>query len=64
MAQVKIAHLLNVSPSTIQYTLQQETTRIEGNTLSQSGRPPILSENNKVSIINIVKRDSFIGYDT
>jgi transposase len=62
-AQAKIAHLLNVSQTTVQYTLQQEATRIEGTTLARSGRPPILSEDDKVSIFNIIKRDPFIGYE-
>jgi hypothetical protein len=62
-AQAKIAHLLNVSRTTVQYTPQQEATRIEGTTLARSGRPPILSEDDKVSIFNIIKRNPFIGYD-
>jgi hypothetical protein len=58
-----IAHLLNISTSAVQYTLQQEATRIEGNTLLRSGRPPILSENDRVSIIGIIRRDPFVSYD-
>ncbi|KAJ5129196.1 uncharacterized protein N7515_005235 [Penicillium bovifimosum] len=57
-----IARHFGLSPSTIQYTLEQEHARADGKTCPRSGRPPILSEGDKRLILRLIKRDPFIVY--
>lgn len=58
----KIGQHFNVSKSTIQYTIDQEALRTEGKSRIRIGRPSILSENDRATIIQLIRNDPFILY--
>jgi hypothetical protein len=50
-----IADILNLAPTTVQYTLDKSTQRNEGNTLIRKGRPKKYTERDKRYIIYFIR---------
>ena len=61
-SQRQIAHDLQLPRTTVQYTLQCESTRINGKSSPRIGRPKTYTERDKRHILTIIKRDLFITY--
>ncbi|KAJ5779505.1 hypothetical protein N7457_007225 [Penicillium paradoxum] len=58
----KIAQHFSLSKSTIQYTLEKEPLRHEGNNQNRVGRPSILSVDDRSMVIRLIRNDPFITY--
>ena len=43
LSESQIAERFRIGKSTVNYTLQQDTPRLDGQTLPRSGRPPLLT---------------------
>jgi transposase len=58
----QIAGAVRLPPTTVQYTLEKNTQRHDGNSIPRSGRPPVLSPSDSRRILTLIKRDPFVTY--
>ena len=57
-----IAHILETPKSTIDYTINQASTRPNGESKPRTGRPPKLSDRDKRHVIRVTRMDPRITY--
>ena len=63
ISQAKIKESLQISASTIQYTIKKKSLRNNRKTIYQSDRPPVLNKHNKYRILAIIHSNPFITYN-
>jgi hypothetical protein len=57
-----ISRVLDIPKSSVQYTIELSPQRLNGASISRSGRPRIINERTKAHILRLIRQNPFILY--